>query len=242
MLRQKPPINVAYEVAKLVFQQEVAQGAGARQLNTDHGFNINSARDLIMVFRHLMQGESFQRGLSAPDMDYFLTRIGEDYGPVRLMTCVQALWLHLRYYEGIRQVTMHKLRGVAAAHQARAALPQSLLESEINFTSAVQRSLADPSSKRQARLNAAPKIPTRTAVVLFAFERNPDVVAEVLQRAMGKCERCKATAPFVRRKDNTPYLEVHHVVQLANGGEDTIENAEALCPNCHRELHYGISS
>ena len=239
---QKPPIEVAYEVAKLVYQQEVTQGAGARQLNIDHGFNVNSARDLIMVFRHLMQGESFQRGLSGPDMDYFLTRIGEDYGPVALRTAVQALWLHLRYYEGIRKVTMHKLRGVAGAHQARAALPESLLELESNFKVAVQRSLADSPSKRQSRLSEAAKIPNRTAVVLYAFVRNPDVVAEVLLRAMGKCERCKATAPFLRRKDSTPYLEVHHIIQLANGGEDTVENAEALCPNCHRELHYGALS
>lgn len=236
---QKLPIEAAYEVAQLVYQQEVTQGAGARQLNIDHGFNVNSARDLIMVFRHLMHGESFQRGLSGADMDYFLTRIGEDYGPVRLRMAVQALWLHLRYYESIRKVTMRKLRGVAGSHQARAALPESLLELETNFTIAVQRSLTDSSSKRQNRLREAPKIPNRTAVVLYAFERNADVVAEVLLRAMGKCERCKATAPFLRRKDRTPYLEVHHVIQLANGGEDTVENAKALCPNCHRELHYG---
>jgi len=29
---------------------------------------------------------------------------------------------------------------------------------------------------------------------------------------------------------------------LANGGSDTIENTIALCPNCHREFHYGINS
>ncbi|MGO2991961.1 MAG: HNH endonuclease [Halomonadaceae bacterium] len=24
-------------------------------------------------------------------------------------------------------------------------------------------------------------------------------------------------------------------------GSDTVENAIALCPNCHREMHYGIN-
>ncbi|HEY1092364.1 MAG TPA: HNH endonuclease signature motif containing protein [Burkholderiaceae bacterium] len=238
----KPPIEVAYEIAKLVYQGSLAQGAGAKQLEADNGFNINSARDLIMVFRHLMQGESFQRGLSAPDMDYFLSRIGADYGPASLRTAVQALWLHLRYYEGIRKVTMRKLRGVAAAHQALAAVPESLVEMEANFKLAVQRSLAGSPDQRQQRLQAAPKLPKRTPVVLFAFERNPDVVAEALFRAEGQCGRCEADAPFLRRKDRTPYLEVHHVIQLSEGGEDTIENAIALCPNCHRELHYGAAS
>ena len=41
-------------------------------------------------------------------------------------------------------------------------------------------------------------------------------------------------------KDNSPFLEAHHIKQLAKGGLDTISNAVAVCPNCHRELHYGI--
>ncbi|MBN7827375.1 HNH endonuclease signature motif containing protein [Bowmanella dokdonensis] len=34
------------------------------------------------------------------------------------------------------------------------------------------------------------------------------------------------------------FLEVHHVIRLADNGPDTIDNAVALCPNCHRALHY----
>jgi hypothetical protein len=70
-----------------------------------------------------------------------------------------------------------------------------------------------------------------------AFERDPQVRAWVLQEARGICELCDQKAPFVCL-DDTPYLEVHHVHTLAEGGADTPENAVALCPNCHRELHY----
>lgn len=65
---------------------------------------------------------------------------------------------------------------------------------------------------------------------------NPDVVAEVLIRAKGKCEK---QAPFNGVSDGTLYLEVHHKIWLAKEGEDTIENAIAVWPNCHRELHFG---
>ena len=65
------------------------------------------------------------------------------------------------------------------------------------------------------------------------------VIAEVLQRARGYCEEYEMKAPFRRASDGTPYMEVHHVVTPAEGGEDTPENALALCPNCHREAHYG---
>ena len=35
------------------------------------------------------------------------------------------------------------------------------------------------------------------------------------------------------------YLETHHIVPLHEGGDDTSENVIALCPNHHREAHYG---
>jgi predicted HNH restriction endonuclease len=39
--------------------------------------------------------------------------------------------------------------------------------------------------------------------------------------------------------DGTSYTEVHHIVPLAEGGEDTIENVACLCPAHHREIHLG---
>ena len=234
-------IKASYEVAKSVFEGKIKPRDGAKLLASESGVNINSARDLIMVFRHLMEGNSFQRGLSAPDMDYFLSRIESDFGPVVLRTAVQGLWLHLRYYEGIRKCTMHKLRAVAASHQARAALPETLTAHELSFREALHHSLQDTSERRRSRLKTALKAPARIPVVLFAYVRNPDVVAEVLYRANGYCEQCKSAAPFLRGKDGSPYLEVHHIVKLADGGEDTVENAIATCPNCHRKLHYGIT-
>jgi 5-methylcytosine-specific restriction endonuclease McrA len=69
-----------------------------------------------------------------------------------------------------------------------------------------------------------------------AFERDPRVKAWVLQEANGVCELCRGQAPFVTA-DSSPFLEVHHPRRLADGGRDTVDNAAALCPNCHRALH-----
>lgn len=70
------------------------------------------------------------------------------------------------------------------------------------------------------------------------FARRPDVKAWVLRQAQGRCELCGESAPFVSDA-GIPYLEHHHVVQLAHGGSDTVENSVAVCPNCHRRLHLG---
>ncbi|SNT40945.1 MULTISPECIES: HNH endonuclease [Pseudomonas] len=107
------------------------------------------------------------------------------------------------------------------------------------FQRSVQRALQDTSEQRRSRLAKAPKKPSRKIVPTVVFNRNPDVVAEVLARAKGKCEGCKKPAPFIRKSNNSPYLEVHHRTPLAQNGEDTVQNAIALCPNCHRERHFG---
>jgi len=108
-----------------------------------------------------------------------------------------------------------------------------------DFEAKVAESQSISSQARQKRLSTASKIPERVPVVSTAFKRNPDVVAEALARANGHCEECKLSAPFLRARDNTPFLEIHHKVMLSVGGQDTVENALALCPNCHRRLHFG---
>jgi 5-methylcytosine-specific restriction protein A len=83
----------------------------------------------------------------------------------------------------------------------------------------------------------APKKVTRSAE---QYERDPKVKAWVLQNAKGKCELCESDAPFMDDA-GFPFLEVHHVVPLADGGDDVVSNAVALCPNCHRECHHGVN-
>ena len=70
-----------------------------------------------------------------------------------------------------------------------------------------------------------------------SYDRDPAVKAWVLEHASGTCECCGANAPFLN-SDGFPFLEVHHVWLLADDGPDCVENAVAVCPNCHRALHY----
>jgi 5-methylcytosine-specific restriction enzyme A len=102
----------------------------------------------------------------------------------------------------------------------------------------VAKSIMDDDFSLENRLKLAPKIPEKVVALSTAFKRNADVIAFVLKRAKGKCELCGLDAPFQRLND-TPYLEVHHWITLADGGEDTVNNAGALCPNCHKNAHFG---
>ena len=80
--------------------------------------------------------------------------------------------------------------------------------------------------------------PTHQTTQVSIFNRDVNVKAWILKNSHGICEVCKKNAPF-QSFDGLPFLEVHHVKRLADGGTDTITNAVAICPNCHREIHYG---
>ena len=107
-----------------------------------------------------------------------------------------------------------------------------------DFEAGVAKAMADSSRERLRRIKAAPRTPDVRPVLRYEYVRNHDVVAETLFRANGICGKCGNRAPFNRRS-GAPYLEVHHIVQLAHKGEDVLENTIAVCPNCHREVHYG---
>ena len=96
-------------------------------------------------------------------------------------------------------------------------------------TSAIRGRLASPP--------AGSRNPKGTAGNRIEYPRDPAVIAWVHQEARGACELCRQPAPFTSTRDE-PFLEVHHVRPLGEGGPDTPDNAVALCPNCHRRCHY----
>jgi predicted HNH restriction endonuclease len=79
--------------------------------------------------------------------------------------------------------------------------------------------------------------PEQVLVTSVAYRRSPYVRAAALRSANGICCDCKQPAPFVKRSNGQPYLELHHVRPLARGGADSLENTVALCPNCHARRH-----
>ena len=82
------------------------------------------------------------------------------------------------------------------------------------------------------------KSPSPITGQVTRYPRDPKVKAWVINEANGYCENCDSKAPFYTF-DGVPFLEVHHLKHLADGGSDTVTNTVALCPNCHREFHYG---
>jgi hypothetical protein len=112
---------------------------------------------------------------------------------------------------------------------------------KIDTVSDVGRRIAKAASAKELLKKArqATGKPPRQMKQVADFKRNLAVVAGALARANGSCEMPKCITQLFKRDDGRTFLEVHHVVPLAEGGDDTMKNAAALCPMCHRELHFG---
>jgi hypothetical protein len=79
--------------------------------------------------------------------------------------------------------------------------------------------------------------PDRASAIVTTYARDWQVRSAVLKRANGLCEFCDT--PGFLKSDGTRYLECHHIIALANEGADRVTNVIALCPNDHREAHFG---
>ncbi|MGN6770173.1 MAG: HNH endonuclease [Rhizobiaceae bacterium] len=96
----------------------------------------------------------------------------------------------------------------------------------------------DLATLRRRAYEAANSTPNRRGAVISVVDRSRHVRDYVLARASGRCEGCERPAPF-NRADGSPYLEPHHIRRLSDGGPDDPRHVIALCPNCHRQVHFG---
>jgi 5-methylcytosine-specific restriction protein A len=82
----------------------------------------------------------------------------------------------------------------------------------------------------------APKQAGQRRTSATQYQRSEAISEYTKRRANGHCDLCGQPAPFEDR-EGRPFLESHHIEWLARGGEDSISNTVALCPNCHRKMH-----
>lgn len=77
--------------------------------------------------------------------------------------------------------------------------------------------------------DGAPRVPTISSKV----KRDPKVRKEVIKRAINGCENKSCSD----KRRYPGFLDVHHILGVEKS--DRVWNCVALCPNCHRDAHYG---
>lgn len=232
----------AYKQAVRVWEGEISEAQARRILAEEFEVNNASASDMIRNLAQMLKGELYHRTLNLLTTRIFFDQIGSDFGVPFLLNAIKSTRAHIDYYEALKNGgNKPSLKALCSEYEGL--LPKNGNSAESlfsqNFQKRVNTSFQDFPEVRQKRLKNASSIPVRRIVKTVAYSRNPDVVAERLYQANGTCDHCKKSAPFTRISGGA-YLEVHHIIPLSEGGMDVLENTAALCPNCHREAHFGI--
>jgi 5-methylcytosine-specific restriction endonuclease McrA len=108
------------------------------------------------------------------------------------------------------------------------------------LTAEVKRLEAKPLNELLSEYKNCPKIslPSRRSQSSVVFDRNPLVVALRKRLSGYQCEVPNCQSEKFKTESGDFYVEVHHLVPLADGGADRLENTAALCPTHHRLLHH----
>ncbi|MEG0834822.1 MAG: HNH endonuclease [Christensenellaceae bacterium] len=108
-------------------------------------------------------------------------------------------------------------------------------------------------SPKKKQYKTAPKIvyfDAKTTQLATVIQRDPTVAKQALFNAEYRCELYPNHETFIKRKDDTPYTEPHHLIPMFMQGKvktpdgkivnlDVENNIVSLCSNCHNKLHYG---
>ncbi|MFC5468432.1 HNH endonuclease [Cohnella suwonensis] len=116
----------------------------------------------------------------------------------------------------------------------RPIIPSEVIERKALERDKIARKMSDDELAERAAHSS--RRPSRRESTGTVFERNPFVTENAKRWSNGICQLCDQPAPFQNKKGE-PHLHTHHIDWLYRGGDDSIENTVAVCPNCHDKLH-----
>lgn len=226
---------IAYQVAKQVFEGKITFKVGQMELVGQGRMNKNSAADYINNFRMMVEGKRFTRTNNAYSMAYFFDHLYQDYGAKVLSDALNALKLHIEYYEGIQKVTMHKMRGIHEKYSiVRMESPDEFEQQEIIKEFKRQNKSREDIIKELKSLNL--NEPEIVKVSTKTYKRDNRTIAQIKILRDFKCQICQNT---IKKKDGTYYIEAAHIEPKHKKGVESADNIVLLCPNHHKEFDLG---
>lgn len=231
-------ITITAKTAKEAQDQIVGVQVGCVYLGETNRLNLLQDQDAPDLLCHYSCQEEMSLLFSNPLSNARKTILNDDIqwirGPVKEVpsSALERVVSHPEL-KSLRNNELIKLNTILSILRGSNSEDDGLFLDNSAFQNEVLKNLKQ---KKQPKGNSTPSI---REMRTYQYARDPAVVAYALNRAKGRCERCTKKAPFTSASTGLPYLEVHHVIPLKDGGSDTVNNVKALCPNCHREVHYG---
>jgi len=89
-------------------------------------------------------------------------------------------------------------------------------------------------------------VPSKKSKTVLTYPRDPKIAQQAISRANFECENKRDHWLFKSRRTNKNFVEAHHLfpvsaTKLLGRDLDFVDNIFALCPSCHRAIHYGVN-
>ena len=108
----------ACSIAQQVCSGQMTKPAGVAKLESEYGLKRTTASILINVYQALLAGREFRRTTSASAMRGFIESIQSNHGAAGLANALNALRLHILYFEDHYKTTMTSMRAVESVLRA----------------------------------------------------------------------------------------------------------------------------
>jgi len=218
-------IEKIYQLAKEVYFKQKNKNEALDEAE-EFGMNRGSAHDLVMNFKYMYNGQKYSRTNNNDTTEYYLQHFLEDFGINILSNAVQALELHIDYYENLRKTTMHGLRKILKNYKS------IIKDYENNIIYPDEINNQDNNSLFEG---------AKKQVIVNIYERDAKARKQCIEEYGYSCIICGFNFEKIYGEIGKNFIHVHHIKPLSEIKEEykvnPVEDLRPVCPNCHAMLH-----
>jgi 5-methylcytosine-specific restriction protein A len=209
-----------YELAKKVYEDKKSKNNALDEAEK-FGMDRGTMNGYISAFKSMMEGEEYKRTINDDATVYYLENILKDFGQSKLLTAINALEKHIKYYESIGSTKRPGLRKILQKFKEKLDFENTVYPDEVK-----DNDLFEGTAKQ---------------ITVNAYERNSKARIECIKEYGYKCTICNFDFEKIYGEIGRNFIHVHHIKPLAEIGEkyniDPIKDLRPVCPNCHAMLH-----
>ena len=217
-----PKIKLFYEYAVKFYNNEITLKQAKAELQ-ENGLNPNSANYYLYIYPSLIRGKIFKGTINAEATKYYLDKIFETKGLQYLRNALQALSLHIDYYQDISHANVVSQKKI---------LNQYLDKYDLFYDQYFEEKIENDEKFKEGLTKQ---------ITVNIYERNPIARAKCIEHFGAICKVCDFDFEQKYGVIGKGFIHVHHIVDISLIKEeyevDFTKDLIPVCPNCHAMMH-----
>lgn len=217
-----PKIKLFYDYAVKFYNNEISLKQAKIELK-EKGLNPNSANYYLYIYPSLIKGTIFKGTINADATKYYLDKIFETKGLQYLKNALQALSLHIDYYQGVSNANVVSQKKI---------LDEYLEKHQLDYDEYFEEKIENEKKIKEGLTKQ---------ITVNIYERNPIARSKCIEHFGAICKVCDFNFEEKYGIIGKGFIHVHHILDISLIGEeyevDFTKDLIPVCPNCHAMLH-----